>query len=363
MSKQKHSMFDLSIIGIVGVPARYGGFETLAEQLIIGLAEEYKVQVFCTRKRNFRGPDHYRGASLSYINLDANGWQSIPYDIVSMFRAALNSKCILILGVSGCIFLPVLRLLFPRTYIITNIDGIEWKREKWGGVARIVLRFSEKIAVKFSNRIIADNQGIVDYVKLKYSKVPNLIPYGGDQFIKCNASKVLEKKYFIAICRIEPENNVDKILEAFKNSKRRLKFLGNWYSSEYGRKLKSFYKNLANVELLDPEYDEQQLRLLREGAICYVHGHSAGGTNPSLVEAMANSMAVCAYDVSYNRYTTFEGAFYWKNSSDLVSLIENIRSIQFDECAKKMKLIAEQNYTWEIVINSYKNILFNLGDR
>jgi archaeosine-15-forming tRNA-guanine transglycosylase len=168
----------ISIIGTAGIPARYGGFETLAENLIRNKTSDIQYTVFCSAKIYQKRQSEYFGAKLKYINLKANGMSSVWYDLVSMLLS-LRSDVMLILGISGSLFLPLVRLLY-RGKIITNIDGIEWKRNKWNRFARFILRMSEKTAVKFSDILIGDNQGIIDYVIKEYNKNALLIEYGAD---------------------------------------------------------------------------------------------------------------------------------------------------------------------------------------
>jgi hypothetical protein len=168
----------ISIIGTAGIPARYGGFETLAENLIRNKTSDIQYTVFCSAKLYPKKQNEYLGARLRYINLKANGMSSIWYDFVSMLLS-LRSEVMLILGVSGSLFLPFIRLLY-RGKIITNIDGIEWKRTKWNRFARFILRMSEKTAVKFSDILIGDNQGILDYIIREYHRDAVLIEYGAD---------------------------------------------------------------------------------------------------------------------------------------------------------------------------------------
>jgi hypothetical protein len=168
----------ISIIGTAGIPARYGGFETLAENLIKNKIGDIQYTVFCSAKIYREQQDEYLGAKLKYINLSANGMSSMLYDLIGMFLS-LRSDIMLVLGVSGSLFLPFIRPLY-RGKIITNIDGIEWKRGKWSRLARFILRLSEKMAVKFSDIIIGDNQGILDYLILEYNKEAILIEYGAD---------------------------------------------------------------------------------------------------------------------------------------------------------------------------------------
>ena len=168
----------VSIVGTNGVPARYGGFETLAENLVKNKTVGIEYTVFCSAKLYREKQEKYLGAKLRYVNLSANGASSIFYDLISMLLS-LSSDVMLVLGVSGSLFLPVIKLLY-RGKIITNIDGIEWKRNKWNGIARFILRISEKSAVKFSDTIICDNQAIVDYVGKTYKREAVLIEYGAD---------------------------------------------------------------------------------------------------------------------------------------------------------------------------------------
>jgi hypothetical protein len=172
----------ISIIGTAGIPAKYGGFETLAENLVTHSISQVKYTVFCSAKLYPQKQNTYHGAELKYINMNANGLSSIFYDFFCMFHS-LRSDVMLILGVSGAIFLPLIRLLY-RGKIITNVDGIEWKRDKWNWFARFILRLSEKMAVRFSDVVIGDNQGILDYITHEYHKTAVLITYGADH-VKC----------------------------------------------------------------------------------------------------------------------------------------------------------------------------------
>jgi hypothetical protein len=171
-------MKTISIIGTAGIPAKYGGFETLAENLVTHNISQVQYTVFCSAKLYPQKQNAYHGAELKYINMNANGLSSIFYDLVCMLYS-LRSDVMLILGVSGSLFLPLIRLLY-RGKIITNVDGIEWKRDKWNRLARFVLRLFEKMAVRFSDVVIGDNQGIVEYIDREYHKRAMLIEYGAD---------------------------------------------------------------------------------------------------------------------------------------------------------------------------------------
>lgn len=157
-------MIKVSIIGTVGVPANYGGFESLVENIIgDNSSKNIHYIIYCSSKNYSQKLLSYKNAKLKYIPLNANGSQSILYDIISLLKATRSSDVILVLGVSGCCFLPVYRL-FSRKRLVINIDGLEHKRDKWGKWTRRFLKFSEKMALRYGDVIVADNKGIQDYV-------------------------------------------------------------------------------------------------------------------------------------------------------------------------------------------------------
>lgn len=355
-------MKNLSIIGTVGVPANYGGFESLVEN-IIGNNSSKNIHyiVYCSSKNYSQKQTFYKGAELRYIPLNANGSQSILYDILSLIKATKSSDVILVLGVSGCCFLPIYRL-FSQKRLIINIDGLEHRRDKWNKWAKRFLKFSEKMAVKYADVIVTDNKGIQDYVKEEYGKDSALIAYGGDHVL-CDISSiendVLEKyglkgeDYSFSLCRIEPENNVHIILEAFKESQKKLVFVGNWKRSLYGTELLETYGRYSNIKLLSPIYDLKILNVLRSYCSFYMHGHSAGGTNPSLVEAMFFKKPILAFDVVYNKETTEQKANYFSSVNDLVKLLKLPYS-SFQTNADNMIEIAQRRYRWEIIARQYE---------
>jgi glycosyltransferase involved in cell wall biosynthesis len=357
----------ITILGTVGVPANYGGFETLAENLVKfheSASLPTSLTVYCSSKNYPEKASTFLSAKLKYVPLNANGPQSIPYDIFSLLSAVWNrNDIILLLGVSGAIVLPLIRLV-SSARIITNIDGIEWRREKWRGPAKWWLRFSEKMAVYFSHEVIADNDAIAEYVKQTYGVNTRVIAYGGDHAMAVEAVAVVEfslpASYAFSVCRIEPENNVHMVLEAFSRLKpQALVMVGNWNNSEYGRDLREQYDACKHLYLLDPIYDLGKLKSLRSQASYIVHGHSAGGTNPALVEAMHFGKPVLAYDCNYNRSTTEDQALFFKSSDELARLLETIEPTKAEEIGRKMREIANRRYTWKVVADEYFSLLTN----
>lgn len=362
-------MTKISIIGTVGIPANYGGFETLVEQLVLHKPDEdTQIQVVCSKK-NYRFINWvFKGARLRYINLKANGFQSIVYDIISLVKVSRESDVILILGTSGCIFLPLYRLFNKNKKLIINIDGLEHRRDKWNKYVRIFLKFSEKLALRYGNFIISDNKGIYDYVLNEYGVPSVVIAYGGDhairetiplenQFEILKKFNVEQKDYSLAICRIEPENNVHKILESFsQNPQKKILFIGNWNNSSYGRDLKEQFSIYPNIIIHDAVYDLSELNVIRGNCKYYIHGHSAGGTNPSLVEAMFFKIPIIAFDVNYNRFTLNNHARFFKSAEDLTSILNSIDN-QAEMDAIKAFEYARQEYTWKNIAQKYFNLL------
>lgn len=354
----------IAVLGTVGVPGRYGGFETLTENLVryhSRTGHRAGLTVWCSSKDNVVYPTRFESADLRYVDLRANGVQSIPYDAISLWQAVRSGHSrILLLGVSGALAIPLIRLI-SRARILTNIDGIEWKREKWKGLARMVLRTSEWAAVRFSHEIIADNQAIADYVRDTYGSGCHVIAYGGDHALlhagEAEAPKGLPDCYALALCRIEPENNVHVILEALNGHDVPLVFVGNWDASAYGRDLKVRYGESPNVYLLDPIYDPGVLHGLRTRASIYLHGHSAGGTNPSLVEMMHFGIPVLAHGCTFNRYSTEGKARYFQSASELNEHLRGLDRADAAQIGSNMREIAQRKYTWSKVGKAYFDLL------
>lgn len=356
----------IAIIGTVGIPAKYGGFETLAEHLVTQLSSKYEFTVFCSKKKYSKEEQlkNYKKAKLEYINLDANGIQSILYDTISILKSLRKNDVLLILGVAGAWILPFVRL-FTNKKIIISIDGIEWKRDKWSLVAKLYLWWAEKIAVRYSHIDISDNESIQDYTALRYQTLSRVIEYGANHTLEVKPSAkdyekytFLSQKYAVKVCRIEPENNVHVVLEAFKKTPdKNLVVVGNWENSHYGHDLKIKFENTPNIFLLNPIYNQREIDLIRGNASLYIHGHSAGGTNPSLVEAMYLGLPIISFNVSYNKTTTENKAIYFSSTSELIEKLQNTNESELLQLRKEMRVIALKRYTWEIISNKYELLI------
>jgi UDP-N-acetylmuramyl pentapeptide phosphotransferase/UDP-N-acetylglucosamine-1-phosphate transferase/glycosyltransferase involved in cell wall biosynthesis len=353
----------IAIIGTVGVPAAYGGFETLAENLVTERRARKlssRLIVYCSARNYSVRPKTYMGAELRYVPLSANGPSSVAYDIASLLSALWHGcDVILLLGVSGAIALPLVRFV-SRVRIVTNIDGVEWRRAKWKGFSRWFLRVSERIAVGWSHEVIADNPAIAAHVREAYGRACHVIAYGGDHAVEVNAKPCtgLPTRYMLALCRIEPENNPEMILEAFAaRPELDLVFIGNWDGSAFARNLRRRFACHAHLHLLDPIYDSAVLRTIRSGASLYIHGHSAGGTNPSLVEIMHFGIPVLAFDCVYNREATDNAAVFFKNPVSLRAAADSMTAARGVVVGANLQRIARQRYTWGAVATEYFMLL------
>ena len=352
-------MKKVAVIGTVGVPANYGGFESLVENLI----GEYKsadieYTVFCSSIDQPQQMSEYKGAKLKYIPVHANGKYAPIYDSISMLRTIRGYDVVLMLGTAGAPFLPIFRML-TKSKIVVNIDGLDQFRGKFGKFTRWYIGWIKTIACKYADVIISDNKGIQDFVKLTYNRDSSLIAYGGDHVLMdmlpehqvsiLNKYNVNKSEYAISVCRIEPENNCHIILEAFAKSSIDLVYIGNWERSEYGKQLKQKYSSYSNIHILDPIYDLEILYALRNNSKLYVHGHSVGGTNPSLVEAMFFGRPIVAYDVVYNKETTNNLAYCFKTPDDIIQSLNQL----YDNGSDVLKYAIE-NYKWQHIVNLYE---------
>ena len=357
----------LAIIGTNGLPGRYGGWDQLLNHLTITLSDKYDIIVYTSKYNAIPGLTEYNNSKIKIIPLKANGYQSILYDGISMLDAAFKYDILLILGTSGCIFLPFISLINKN--LILNPDGAEWKRGKWNCLIKNFLKLSEYLGIMFAKHIISDNLIIQEYISNVYHKNSYLIEYGGDQVLKKPLTNITAKKYSITenayafkVCRIEPENNIHLILEAFTKISYKLILIGNWENSIYGINLKNNYSKYHNILLLDPIYDQEALDELRSNCALYIHGHTVGGTNPSLVEAMHLGLCCIVFDVDYNRVTTNECAIYFKNEIELIEILTNHQNgiINTDKIVSDLYNIACEKYTWKNIISKYDKVFQNI---
>lgn len=354
----------VAIVGTNGIPAKYGGFETLADNITMYLNDQFDFFVYCSKKQK-TDLKEYNNSKLINLPFDANGWQSIIYDTVSLFHAAIKSDVILYLGPGAGFILPIIKLF--RKKIIVNHGGLnEWEREKLSFVQKKYSYWSHRISAKVADFNIADNQPLVLSLKDAFNVNAEKVEYGGDHIKNIPIENkyidifpFLRQKYDLSVSRAQPDNNLHLLLEAYENiPNRNLVLISNWNISEYGQKLKTKYHNkYSNIYIIDAVYNQEHLNVIRSNTILYIHSHSQCGTAPSLVEAMNYNIPIVCFDVPTNRATTFESTLYFKDVDSLYKVISGLSKDVLDKIKNDLYQIAKSNYTWEIICNKYKKLL------
>ncbi|MDG2357837.1 MAG: DUF1972 domain-containing protein [Polaribacter sp.] len=351
----------ICIIGSKGIPASYGGFETLAEYLSVYLVNSgHEVTVFCSG--GFKR-EKFKGVNLVYLPFKANKFQGIIYDLMSILLSISSQDKIIMLGSPAGPLLGLIPGL--RKKLIFNFGGLDFKRNKWNRYIQNFISYGKKNALKYSNIVVADNQGIFDYLVNNYTlniKKIFLIEYGGNHAeFKCKNNfqsfYKLPEKYSLTIARIQKDNNIELIIKSAIKYKFNAIIIGNWNFETYGKALKLKYKSHENIFLLDPIYEIEVLFRYRKNCTYYIHGHSAGGTNPTLVEAMWLGLNIFAFDNVFNRHTTEDNSNYWSNLDELGLLIQDTGNNKISNNSHKMKSIAHKRYNWDLICEKYLKII------
>lgn len=358
---------NLAILGTRGIPAQYGGFETFAEQLSIRLAcQGIRVTVFCPTSSP-KEDEAYRGVTLRYIKSPSAGqFTEILWDAKCFWAARQDFDVVYMLGVGASFAAWVPRLFGSSVWI--NSDGIEWKRSKWSIAQRAYLAIAETLSVVFATRIIADALAIEKYLRQRYSRLQRVstIAYGAQIPTEKPDRQLLEEwdldpdGYYIVVCRLEPENHVLEIIEGFEKSASNLSLVILGKVDNPNPYVQSLLAHQSTrVRFLGTVYDESKLAALRYFARGYLHGHSVGGTNPSLLEAMACSNLVIAHDNPFNREVLENAGFYFAASDQLAKIINTTDSGEIDLPRRRQQAleIIRQRYLWDTVADAYLKLL------
>lgn len=356
----------IAILGARGIPGNYGGFETFAEELALRLVKRgYEVTVFCEPTQDM--PAMYKGVKLRYaMSPNLGPLKTIIYDVVSLIKARKDYDIVYMLGYGASFSCFIPRLYGNEVWI--NMDGIEWKRSKWNKVAQLWFIAMERIAMSTASKIVADAQSILTHLEGRYKNLPDssVIAYGAPALSDEPNEKLLaewnlqKEKYFIVVGRLEPENHILEIVEGFKKSKTKMRLvvLGNHQvENSYVRKLLSVKDD--RIDLIGTVFDSEKLEALRYFSIAYFHGHSVGGTNPSLLEALGCRNAVIAHDNVFNREVARDAAIYFENNEDIPDLIQEIESNAERRAMMGVRglNIISSFYTWDIIVDKYVALL------
>jgi glycosyltransferase involved in cell wall biosynthesis len=362
-------MADVALIGVRGIPNRYGGFERLVEVLAPHLAASgRRVSVFCEDDGAGARTDMWNGVERHFIRRRIDGAAgTIAYDLES-FRAVRPGSVALIFGYGTAIFQTLLRdKSVPHC---VNMDGIEWARAKWGPAARQWLRLNERIAARLADELISDHPEIRDSIHRRLRAESTVIAYGvafPDGTARGADHPILQEMqargFDLVIARPEPENQIHLLLEAWELAERPRDILvvGNFEATAYGRSLIARH---PEARFCGPVYDIDALDRLRAGSVLYLHGHSVGGTNPSLIEAMAAGALVVAHDNPFNRWVLGDGGMYFGGAADLATILA--RPVQGQARSGMLAAAADrcrQDFLWPEILARYTEVVERLESK
>lgn len=363
-------MLSLAILGARGIPAKYGGFETFAEQLAIRLVKR-GIQVTVYAETDVPGlPDNwFNGVRVRHIVRPKWGVASVvAFDCRCLADAHGRHDIVYMLGYGAAWACWVSKHFGQRIWL--NVDGLEWARSKWGWLARTYLKRMEWVSSWAPSRIIADAQAIADHFSRRFPRsVPcTFIAYGADEVspsMSCpqalSAWGLKPWEYALVVARPEPENHVLEMIQGYRQSRRAetLVVVGDVLPvTQYQRQLLA--EACDQVRFLGGVYDASKLNCLRVHAICYLHGHSVGGTNPSLLEAMACGNLTIAHDNPFNREVARDTACYFSNSSELVTCLNQVMDMSEQKrlvSRLRTRQVVREHYTWNNIADSYEQLI------
>lgn len=357
----------LIILGIRGVPATHGGFETFAERLARHLrARGWDITVYCQGSpTGRREEDMWEGIRRIHIPVHARAaWGTIEFDMRAAADALKRPGTILTLGYNTGFLSAYLRLR-GRVNIV-NMDGLEWKRAKYSALARAFLWVNERLAARAGNTLIADHPAIADHLATRVPPAKTIVsPYGSDRLLDMSTAPlagfgVEPGGFFTLIARPEPENSVLEIVRAFSRRRRGLKLLvlGAY---DFGIPYHVAVLNAAGPEVVMPGavYDRRIVDALRVHSIAYLHGHQVGGTNPSLVEALGAGNAIIAHDNRFNRWVAGRSALYFSSEDQISDHIDRLVSCAALRAELRAAAVTRWRaaFTWDKVLSGYEDLI------
>lgn len=363
----------IAFVSTRGIPNNYGGFEQFAEYISVGLAERgHDVTVYSPHYHPYQEKE-YKGVKIKHI-YSPEQWMggsvgSFFYDYTCL-KDALKKEDFDIIYEAGYTSIIPAYIRFnvkdiKKPIFTTNMDGLEYKRTKFNPLVRKFVFWEEKMAVKHSHYLIADNMGIQDYYKEKYGKESKFLAYGADIHDDWDEALLQEyglevDNYYLIVARLEPENNLVMAIEGYlksaENGKRPLIIVGKT-NTPHGKELVKKYGQEKSIRFMGGIYDFKKIDSVRHFAYAYFHGHSVGGTNPSLLEAMASGCFMLANDNVFNRAVLKENALYYRNADDVCELLNRID----DEVGAKKESLVNRNweeiktvYSWEKLVDEHE---------
>lgn len=377
------------IIGSRGLPAQYGGFETFVDQLVSHqVSPDIQYHVACLSNDqayqhfDYKGVDCFtiKAPKLGPARVIAYDMMAINYALKLIKKQGIEQPIFYVLGNTiGAFVAPFARKIHKlggRFYI--NPDGLEWKRAKWAKPIQDYLKYSEKIMTRHADLVISDNPGIESYIKEAYpwSKT-TYIAYGTDlspTSLNSQDNKVREfyhkwqtqeKNYYLILGRFVPENNYETAIREFmaSSTKRDLVIICNQEGNPYFEELRARtgFDQDPRVKFVGTVYDQDLLKYIRKEAFAYIHGHEVGGTNPGLLEALAQTDLNLVLGVSFNQTVAKDSAQYWtKETGNLAHLIDLLDPLEdVSEWGQRAKANMKQNFTWEKIVGEYEELFLS----
>ena len=364
----------IAMVGTRGVPARYGGFETAIEEIGQRLVERgHEVLVYCRGAEQPR-PESHLGMEL--VHLPAARKKSLEtlshsaLSVAHLFRQRKRVDAAVLFNAANSPFLPVMRAAGIPTAV--HVDGLEWRRSKWAGTGRHYYRTAESLAVRWGDALIADAKGIADYYQEAFGAETELIAYGAPIQVDAGAERISElslvpRKYHLVVARFEPENHVFEIVSGYSKSTATLPLavVGSApYADEYTARISAVAARDSRIHLLGGVWDQQQLDELYANALTYLHGHSVGGTNPSLLRAIGAGTGTIALDVVFNREVLGDDGLFFSSPDDLLEKLEKAETDPGEMLRRGSALRdrAGSLYRWDDVAEKYEELLGRLTD-
>lgn len=363
----------IAFVSVRGIPNNYGGFEQFAEYISVGLAKRgHDVTVYSPNYHPYKGKE-YKGVKIKHV-YSPEPWMggsigSFFYDFKSLKDALKHENFDIIYEAGYTSIIPAFIWFDVKNIkgpiIVTNMDGLEYKRTKFNKWVRKFVFWEEKMAVKHSHFLIADNMGIHDYYKEKYGKESKFLAYGADIYDNYDAAVLTEfnlelENYYLLVARLEPENNIvmaiDGYLASKENGRRPLLVVGKT-NTPHGKELIAKYGKEKYVRFVGGIYDFNKLNSVRHFSYAYFHGHSVGGTNPSLLEAMASDCFIMANDNIFNRAVLKENAIYYQSANKVTDILNDIDNIAIKNkktfVADNLKEIRNE-YSWTKLVDEHE---------
>lgn len=356
----------VAVIGTRGYPSYYGGFETAVRKLAPYLADQgWNVTVY-GRKEQIRLDDpkcDQRVFSIVTPGIDSNAASTLSYGFTAVMHAIFRRPdVVLMMNVANGYWVPLLKL--RRIPVVINVDGIEWHRAKWGKLAKKVFFGGAKLTAKFGDHLVFDAKAIADFWELEFNRNGTFIPYGGDQVDRLPVEPGLKPNgYVLVVARFVPENTIQEFVEAAVRLAEDYDIVivgSGAEGSPIQTQVRSLAESSSRVQWLGHISDDRRLYSLWQHAGVYFHGHSVGGTNPALVQAMACGANVVARDTVYNREVLGEAGTF--TSSEPSAIEEQIRSMMTDRVtASRNRDLARRraasDYAWSDVNAAYERVI------